>query len=69
MSIRSLWGGTWVREGTGMEKGEHDQECKQATSGGRKLGDPLECTRNLGGEKLLGLKGSGGTLDEMQYSM
>jgi hypothetical protein len=30
---------------------------KQVTSGGRRWGDPLGCTRDLGGEKLSGLKG------------
>jgi hypothetical protein len=32
-------------------------EWKQASSGSRRLGEPPECTRDLGGERLLGLKG------------
>ena len=34
--------------------------------GGRRWGNPLECTRDLGGGRLSRLKG--GTLDEMPYS-
>jgi hypothetical protein len=32
------------------------KEWKYETSGGRRLGDPPECTRDLGGERLSGLK-------------
>ena len=56
-------------EGTGRGKEEHDQvlggdrteghqtEWKQATSRGRRWGNPLECSGDLGGEILSGLKG------------
>jgi hypothetical protein len=32
------------------------KESKQSTSGGRKLGNPTECTRDLGDKTLSGLK-------------
>jgi hypothetical protein len=32
-------------------------EWKQATLGGRRWEDPLECTKDLGSERLSGLKG------------
>jgi hypothetical protein len=63
---------TWVGKKTGMGKGEHNQVWREwngvrsasrmngnmqpPTSGGRR-GDPLECTKKLGGERLSGLKG------------
>jgi hypothetical protein len=31
------------------------KEWKQATSGNRRLGEPTECTRDLGGERLPGI--------------
>jgi hypothetical protein len=55
-------GETWVRKGNGRRKGEHDQilgvenwnEALRARPppevGG--WGDPLECTRDLGGKTL-----------------
>jgi hypothetical protein len=63
---RQRKGRTSVGEETGREKGEQDQvlgggnrtegqqtdRWKQATSGGRRLGDPLECTRDLGSVRL-----------------
>ena len=55
-------------EDLGRGKGEQDQVWvwgiggpkkgwKQATLRGRRWGDPLECTRDLGGERLSGFKG------------
>ena len=40
-------------------------ETKPATSGDRRWGDPLECTRDLEGDRFSKLKG---TLDEMPYN-
>ena len=37
--------------------GPAEKRWKQASSGGRKSGDPLKCTRDLGGERLSGRKG------------
>ena len=62
---------------TGRGRGEHDQVLDRgnrakAPRASRKTGNrqpwgggALECTRDLGGERLSGLKG---TLDEMSYS-
>jgi len=43
------------------------KERKQATSGDRRWGDPLECTRDLAGQRCSGLKGRE-TSDEMPNS-
>jgi hypothetical protein len=65
-------GGTWVEEGTGRGKcniirywgGERncstegqEKEWKWASSEYRRWDSHLECTRDLGGERLSGLKG------------
>jgi hypothetical protein len=42
------------------------KEWKEAISGDRRWGDPPECTRDLGDERLSGLKGR--DLDEKPYS-
>ena len=47
--------GTTATERQGIT--EKNALWKQATSGGRRWGDPPECTRDLGGEKLSELKG------------
>ena len=63
--------GTGWENGVGRGKGEHDQvwgtqerspegqqnEWKQAALGGGRWEDPLECTRDLGSERLSELKG------------
>jgi len=46
----------WVEEKDRSLEGQQ-KEWKQATSGGRRLGLPPDYTRNLGGERLSGLKG------------
>jgi hypothetical protein len=43
-------------EKTEIPEGQQ-KEWKQATLGGRRWGDPLECTKDLGGKRLSGLKG------------
>jgi hypothetical protein len=44
----------WVREKDRSPEGQQ-KECKQATSGIRRLVEPPECTRALEGESLPGL--------------
>ena len=47
--------------GAGKEIGDFPEgqqiEWKQASLGGTEWGNPLECTRDLGGKRLSGLKG------------
>jgi hypothetical protein len=46
----------WVRKKDRRPEGQQ-KEWKQGTYGDRRLGDPLECTRDLGGKRLSGFKG------------
>jgi hypothetical protein len=46
----------WVREKGWSPEGQQ-KEWKQATSRNRRLGEPSECIRDLGGERLWGLIG------------
>jgi hypothetical protein len=48
----------WVREKDWIPEGQQ-KEWKQTTMGGRRLGYPPECSRDLGCERLSGLKGQG----------
>jgi hypothetical protein len=45
----------WVREKDRSPEGQQ-KEWKQATSGGRRSRDPPECTRDLGCDRVSGLK-------------
>ena len=45
----------WVGEKTEITE-DQQKEGKQATLGGRRLGDPPEYTRDLGSERFSGLK-------------
>ena len=57
--VGGVWGELiwyWMREKDLSCEGQQ-KEWKQATSGNRRLGDPPECTRVLGGETLSGCKG------------
>ena len=52
--------GNMIRYGVGEQERSPEgqqKESKLATSGGRRWGDSPECTRDLGGERLSGLKG------------
>ena len=55
----------WEWDCTEAPEGQQ-KDWKQAALAGRRLEDPLECTRNLGGERHSVLKK--GTLDEMPDS-
>jgi hypothetical protein len=46
-------------EGKGLKPQGQQKEWKQATSGNIRLGDPPECTRDLGGERFSGHKRRG----------
>jgi hypothetical protein len=50
--------GKWlgIQWGKRTEIPEGQKESKHATLGGRRLGDPPECTRDLGGERHSGLR-------------
>ena len=51
--VREIW--IWVTEKDRSPEGQQ-KGWKQATSGDRRLGDPPECIRDLGGKRLSGRK-------------